>query len=280
MEFFLRMVMRVARRMLKNTPIQQLRLTTLVYRRFAQRAFGDEPLEVNFRNVRIKYPGGDYTTLPTLIEGSYESLEIDSILDILDSLEDKIVAIDVGANVGIWTILLASHSNVEKVFAFEPSPANLAFLEENIKINQVSHKVTVIDAAVSNSEGTAKFDDEGNGATMRLSMQGQLVVPTITLDQFTQDQKIGLIKIDVEGFEVPVLEGGWQTIIRDRPVLCIEYSLSQTKSAGNSWDEMCPKLIELYGDIEVISAGKIRRINNYSTIENDGRLLNLLIKEG
>ena len=91
--------MRLARKFLRNAPVQQWRLSHLIYRYAARSAFGTKTIEVAFRGSRILYPGGDHTTLPTLMDGVYEANELDQLLNCLDSLESPITAIDIGASV-------------------------------------------------------------------------------------------------------------------------------------------------------------------------------------
>lgn len=277
MKAVLTLIMRIARRLFRNTPVQRLGLTTFIYKKIAIRAFGTDPVEVDFRGAKLLYPGGDYTTLPTLVAGSYEETELNHLLQTLDALDRQIIALDIGANVGIWTVLLARHPNVARVISFEPSPQNLTYLKHNIQSNKVEHKVQIIEAAASNEEGTSFFDDEGSGATMRLAEQGRLSVSTVIVDKVVQSDEVGLIKIDVEGFEPTVLAGCWRTIEQNRPILYIEFSLSQSKSAGNSWYPAGPKLLDLYGTIVVIGDREQTPIKNFSELDNDQRLLNLFL---
>ena len=277
MKSILMLFMRVARKLFRNTRVQQLSLTTAIYKKIAIRAFGTDPVDVNFRGVRFLYPGADYTTLPTLVTGDYEEAELDHLIKTLDSLDDKIVALDVGANVGIWTVLLAKHHNVHKVIAFEPSPSNLSYLRHNIQMNAVEDKVQIVEAAVSDKAGVAYFTNEGNGATMRLTENGSFSVSTVLIDEAVGSEKVGLIKIDVEGFEPAVLDGSWKTIERCFPYLYIEYSLSQTRAAGKSWGAAGTRLLDLYGEITAISDGSHTSLKNFDELENDERLINLFL---
>lgn len=267
--------MKIGRKLFRNTPIQRLGITTFIYKKIALRAFGSEPVEVEFRNIKILYPGGDYTTLPTLVSGEYEKMELDHLKKTLDGLDGQITAFDIGANVGIWTVLLASHPKVSKVVSFEPSPSNLSFLRHNISINGVEDKVEIVEAAVSDAPGTAFFNNEGSGATMRLSDSGKFSVSTVTLDDIGNNLQIGLIKIDVEGFEPAVLDGAWQTIERCLPHLYIEYSISQATMAGKSWGRAGLKLLNLYKEMTIISDGGLSPAHTFDMLEDDHRLLNL-----
>ena len=267
--------MRLARRVFRNTPIQRLRITTFIYKHAARRAFGTESVEVPFRGSRILYPGDDYTTLPTLLDGIYELNELDAVMSYLDSLSSPITAVDVGANVGIWTVLMAKHKNIKQVLAFEPSPTNISFLRANLELNNVQEKVTVIESAVLDINGEVNFDDDGNGATKHLSKTGTSKVSGVSLDSYLNGASVELIKIDVEGYEPLVLEGCWKTIETSLPTLFIEYSLPNVRTAGLSWNLAGEKLCSLYSKFLIISESGSKVESNFESLAHDNRLLNL-----
>jgi len=275
---FLRFVMRVGRRLFRNTPIQRLNLTTYAYRKLALKAFGADPIEVHFRGALFMYPGGDYTTLPTLMDGVYERAELDALISFLDSLSSPICAVDIGANVGIWTVILARHRNVKEVVAFEPSQENLTYLRSNIELNQVKDKVTIVESAVSDVDGEITFDDSGSGATKRIAATGTTVVSSVSLDSFLKGKSVDLIKIDVEGYEPLVLNGSWSTIETSLPTLFIEYSLPQVDSAGLSWVQAGNRLIRVYGGFTIVSESGAETFHDFVKLENDNRLLNLIFQ--
>ena len=267
--------MRLGRKFFRNTPIQGWAVTTFIYKNAARKAFGTDPVEVSFRGARILYPGGDYTTLPTLMDGVYESNELAALMSYLDSLSTPITAVDIGANVGIWTVLMAQHKNVRRVIAFEPSQGNLSFLRSNLELNEIRDKVDVVESAVSDLDGEVRFDDVGSGATKRISQSGSTVVSAVSLDSYLQGAPIGLIKIDVEGYEPLVLNGCWQTIEASLPALFIEYSLPQVTAAGLSWATAGKRLCGLYGEFRLIADSSTTSESNFSVLQNDNRLLNL-----
>ena len=275
----IRSMMRFCRRLFRNTPIQRLKITTFVYKQFAQKAFGQDPIEVPFRGVRILYPGGDYTTLPTLMDGVYEKVELDVLISYLDSLTSPICAVDIGANVGIWTVLLASHRNVRHVYAFEPSKENLTYLRSNLQLNNVINDVTIVESAVSDVDGEVLFDDSGSGATKRISAIGSTVVPSVSLDTYMKDLPVDLIKIDVEGYEPLVLSGCWKTIETSLPTLFIEYSLPQSDAASLSWEQTGERLVQTYGGFSLLVESGIETSLDFAVLRNDRRLLNLMFQK-
>jgi len=126
-------------------------------------------------------------------------------------------AIDVGANVGEWTRPLAKIFN--KVICFEPNPNFRQCFNMNInEPNVVLHPY-----ALSNHEHTAS---QGTNATHLNGMMGDTQpqdgdIECKTLDSFGLTD-VDYVKIDVDGFEIPVLKGAGRTLQRNSPVINIE----------------------------------------------------------
>ncbi|EAJ5474951.1 FkbM family methyltransferase [Campylobacter jejuni] len=142
------------------------------------------------------------------------------------SLNDKItrkrVVVDIGANVGNHSLFLAS-KGIE-VIAFEANPKLCEIIKENIKINNFEDKITLFNYGLSNKREKANFTKEkpSNYGGMTLKCQSKGTIQCDTLDSFTIQEKIDLIKIDVEGMELAVLQGAEQTILRNKPFIFLE----------------------------------------------------------
>jgi FkbM family methyltransferase len=126
-----------------------------------------------------------------------------------------------------------------KLVAFEPLQGNAAWLHHNLGLNDCSDVVRVIESGLGNESALAKIvltdDFLGGGAVGNATIMsdalyqkryGQLArteVKIDTLDRSWYDKgRIDVVKIDVEGNEIHVLEGGGHTIAAHRPVLFIE----------------------------------------------------------
>ncbi|MBP7063044.1 FkbM family methyltransferase [Ferrovibrio sp.] len=141
-------------------------------------------------------------------------------------------ALDVGANKGVWTWMLAQHCR--QVFALEPNPKPFRVLQRCKPQNAEAWQV-----AASNATGTAElriplgrkgYSNQGgslNAAKVGASY-GSVSVPAKRLDDCGLPP-VGFIKIDVEGFEAEVLAGAADLIRRDRPVLVIEMEEAHTR---------------------------------------------------
>jgi FkbM family methyltransferase len=132
------------------------------------------------------------------------------VLETLWRLTDKDdLALDIGANIGLMSSVLAKRA--KKVIAFEPLPALCKRLRENVAAwGTEGEKVTVYESAVSESSGVAGFEYTElfymNEGLAHLSENGPIQVNTVRLDDIV-DTKIGVMKVDVEGFELSVFRG-------------------------------------------------------------------------
>ena len=134
------------------------------------------------------------------------------------------VFFDVGANVGFYTLLAArAVGPTGRVVAFEPHPENVAALERNVLLNGFEN-VVVVPKAASGGAGRALLE-AGNRATAKLGAPRGLEVETIALDDFVTahpDLRPAVVKIDVEGHELDVLEGFRRTLEQSAPILLCE----------------------------------------------------------
>ncbi|KPP95364.1 FkbM family methyltransferase [Erythrobacter sp. HL-111] len=151
--------------------------------------------------------------------------EVTSLRHLIDA---ERTAIDIGAAYGLYSWNLVRHCR--RCVAFEANPASAARLARGLP------GVEVHACALSNREGTARLriprrhgiSVTGYGtleSTFRSDFQmwDEVAVPTRTLDSFGIES-VGFIKIDVEGHELAVLQGGEQTIRRNRPMLLLEFN--------------------------------------------------------
>ena len=179
-----------------------------------------------------------------LLNGMY-STEVNTINTMLNELQGKMddkVFIDVGASVGTYTMVLApifKHS-----YAFEPNKHIYNILCGNIALCNLSEKTTLVNLGLSDKDETLKytfFDELGGGNKFTKSTDdptSQAIehmydwyntdyvhsadLPVKTLDSFGI-KNVGLIKIDVEGFELNVLKGAVETIKESNyPTLIVE----------------------------------------------------------
>jgi FkbM family methyltransferase len=164
-------------------------------------------------------------------------------------LRPNMVAFDVGAHIGEYTLLFASQVGAAgSVHSFEPDPYVLPFVRYNVEANRLKN-VTVNELAVSDGDGTASFILETDPTSSHLTdfpapipTGGQFVrndeVITVTIDAYVDRvglSALDLIKVDVEGAEVASLRGAETTFRTLRPGLvfveCHSDELAQAAEA-------------------------------------------------
>jgi FkbM family methyltransferase len=157
------------------------------------------------------------------------------------------VALDIGANVGWHTLLMASLVGASgRVLAVEANPAVRQRLHNNLSLNRF-RQVEVVPCALADTEGMMEFyappaddPDSGNGHVVApgpAGRTGTIRVEARRLDAIVAAAGIGrldLIKIDVEGFEWPVLRGGEETIAKFRPHVVFEYNAEYASRGGGT----------------------------------------------
>jgi len=197
-------------------------------------------------------PAGRYPS-PDMIHDRYESATTQLFKQLL---KPGMTVIDVGANVGYFSLLAADLVGTNgKVYAFEPEPENYNLLLTNIQINSYGNIETRAEA-VSNTCGSIKLFlselDNGSHSINEAGARGvaaTLSVKTTTLDAFLEGEgwpAVNLLKIDVEGAELMVLEGmkhfGQKS---DGIKLVIEYCPFLIKAAGAQPLDLLQKIISM-----------------------------------
>lgn len=132
--------------------------------------------------------------------------------------------LDIGANIGNHTLYFCKECGAKVVHAFEPMKKTFDILKENVEINLLEDCVTLYNSGLGNTLGNAREYDytlTNIGAT-RLYMDPYGEIQIQVLDEINFSMPITLIKIDVEGMEKDVLEGGWKHITREHPYIMIE----------------------------------------------------------
>jgi FkbM family methyltransferase len=123
--------------------------------------------------------------------------------------------VDVGANVGVYTVLAAGVVGAQ-VISIEPVPLTFNKLCANLRANNIVDKVIPHNIGVARQEGTLRFtadQDAMNHVVKDDAWQGPSIqVPVSTLDAILMDRSPTLIKLDVEGWESEVLAGATSTL--------------------------------------------------------------------
>lgn len=141
--------------------------------------------------------------------------EFQDMAFLLHVLRGEDLFVDIGANVGSYTILACSAVGARGI-AFEPVPSTYKRLVENMRLNRLDEKVRCINKGVGARQGNIGFTADSNATNHALAPEEQcdntVAVEITALDTALHDDSPTLIKIDVEGYETPVLEGASETL--------------------------------------------------------------------
>lgn len=157
--------------------------------------------------------------------------EINEMSFLLKALKKEDLFIDIGANIGSYTIL-ASKVVGSNVLCFEPVLETFSILNENIHINHVSDHVKAFNIGLSNEVGEIYFTnnlDTTNHVSFDNSIKENCSKVKIDkLDNFIITHQNIIIKIDVEGFEIPVLLGA-DNLFQQNNIIAV---IIETNSSG------------------------------------------------
>jgi len=162
--------------------------------------------------------------LKRVAEVSYEGLFLGRILE---SLRPGDVFFDIGANIGLVSLIVSTLPQFAGgvIHAFEPEPRNLDHLRRNFEVNRLQERAFAHGVALSRAEGMASLFVRGATGDGRHSLvstkgaRGTVEVQVTTVSHFCEKQHVlpTVIKIDVEGAEGAVLAGMEGLLTRGRP---------------------------------------------------------------
>lgn len=190
-----------------------------------------------------------------LCEKSYEPEVVEVIAQHLDPARD---AIDVGANVGLFTVLIArSLHESRRVLAIEPTKGALGYLRRNIERNHCAARVSIFAGVAADRNGEFPISViegmEEYSSIVATLHQGprapnQFLVHGETIDSLVQrfDLTPGFIKMDAEGAEYRILSGALNTLRTHRPVIVSELSEALLSASGATSRQVC-SLLEANG---------------------------------
>lgn len=241
------------------------------YRLMTRARFGgawDEPIA--FRGARFSI-GEDLTLYPAVRNGGFEALELDALLPLIGESDH---VWDVGANVGIYSVLLGRAAALGTVCAFEPVEASRERLVRNLALNGTTN-VTVEAFGLSDRSGvqTMAIHDDAHGCDQIVdpAEAGEDASHVVEVATRTGDDYVGthgfgdpdIIKVDIEGHEPEFIAGSWGVLERRRPLLFME--VNPTAWAPHRfavWDQTLERLFGLYGTGEWFDSAGSRTVRS------------------
>ncbi len=155
----------------------------------------------------------------------FERGQLDFFLDEMAKLPGGIF-LDVGANIGYYSILVAAKGLARRVVAFEPDIRNRYQMEANLLLNGLVGKVELVDRAVSEKTGVISFlhyDESVTGQSRVGVGENAVELPCVALDDFLSLRGENLfLKIDIEGHEAAAIAGMKQLLAGNKVFLQVE----------------------------------------------------------
>lgn len=192
------------------------------------------PLHADFEQrvaggLRIRMRYRERLGLSTLLNGGFENEELEYVRN---ALKPGDIAFDVGANIGLFSLVLAQAvGSSGRVIAFEPLPSNAERAEANLNFNRLSN-ARVLVTAVGSEDGVVQLNMAEDPAYPSIQCVAEnqgtgqfLRVPITRLDTVWRQMgspSVKCVKIDVEGAELDVLQGATDLLVSCRPLLILE----------------------------------------------------------
>lgn len=216
--------------------------------------------EVEFKGARFTI-GQDLSLFPAVYNGGFEAAELDLFLPLVHP-DDTVW--DVGANIGIYAVLLGRAAHRGHVVSFEPVPETRERLTGNVARNGLTN-VTIEPVALSSQEGQAHmavhkdahgcdYIDLGQEAVSPEAgtASAAIDVPTTTGAAYAARSPHGapdVIKVDIEGHEPEFLDGAWSLIAERKPTLMLEVNTPamRTPDRVQRWEDTLRRLLDVYG---------------------------------
>lgn len=182
-----------------------------------------------------------------LFWGGIKNFEYHTVRIFSELVKKKAFFLDVGANIGYYSLTAAKRNPNIRIIGFEPMPAANHYFQLNARANGLQNRIQIESLALSNTSGTATFfavkspkyasiqhhlngDGTINPDNQRTGMVEPIPVTTQTMDGFLATQKPGkvdLIKLDTEASEHLVLSGATNVLQNHRPIILCEVIKNQ-----------------------------------------------------
>jgi FkbM family methyltransferase len=214
-----------------------------------------------------------------LFSGKYDDERRSALLSFL---RPGGAALDVGANIGLYSIPMALRvrSVGGRLIAVEPLPINVEWLRHNLAINDCTDVVDVFEIGLSDECGEAELvlaedfqGSVGNATIASRELFGSQFSRTMirldTLDRIWPTmQRLDIVKVDIEGHEAKFLEGARNTLASFRPAILMEVNRWHHEQRGVDFDTVIPALLPDRYVFAELRFGRIMRIHGPQQCDN------------
>lgn len=206
----------------------------------------EEIKKIDIFGIQFKLKLHEENELYSYIIRFHGTPDLDDVATYVKFLQKGDVYIDVGANIGFNVVFAAKLVGpTGKVYAFEPDEKNFELLKYNIELNELTNVVLIQKAVMEETKIGTLMKSKNNFGDHRVDVieKDHYIggsINCISLDSFFETvqydelTKIKLIKIDAQGSDVKVLQGGKSFFRKHRPHIIVEFCPSFLRAAGNS----------------------------------------------
>lgn len=215
----------------------------------------------------------------------HKSYEYETNCILKEYIKPDFYIIEAGANNGSETIIIGNilKRGKGKIFAFEPAPLPFKYLLINIILNELQQVIKPYDLLLGEKESYIDFflvsdsdANQGKSSKYTFNESSQKIIKRqTTLDKFIKEQnieRVDFIKMDIQGSELDLIEGGINTLQKYRPIIFTEASNTELSRRGNSILDLFNKLVSMDYDVFIISKNGLNPISKLDQLK-DGNWL-------
>jgi FkbM family methyltransferase len=216
-------------------------------------AFRGDSVTTTADGVRLLYRHENLIERRIREKGVWEPAETEAVRRLVKAGD---VCIDVGANVGYFSLLMASLG--ASVVAYEPTRYGFERMRANLRLNpSIQSRINVLKRGLADSPATVQAALEARFSLRVLAHTEPETVQLETLDLAWNRDRLDFVKIDVDGHDVGVVRGGIRTLRRFRPVVMAEFSQKHLALYGKSVSDLALAFMEAgYEMCEVLGEGR------------------------
>lgn len=214
-----------------------------------KKALGRAPVKTLRKNIAL----GSFSNFSEYL--AVDSYVADDEYEFLQSYAfDDGQIIDIGANIGLFSLIIAKRFADRRIHAVEPNPATFGALQENLTRNSIFN-VACHALAVSHASGMVRFSaDPSSRATACIVRDEEaakhIMVPSVSLNDFVeklQIEDIALLKVDVEGYETSVFDGA-EKLLRRRGAKVVYFEVCAKLATRAGFDPTsAARILERHG---------------------------------
>ena len=147
----------------------------------------------------------------------------------LSMMKNKEIVIDIGANIGSFTLRAAKNPAVDLVYSFEPFPSNYELVERNIQLNKLENKIYLSQQGIGKKKEKRKLflGLQGNATHSLFTKSNKSIsINIIKLEDIFRENNLkrcSLLKMDCEGAEYEIFESATPALLKKINIICMEY---------------------------------------------------------